>query len=154
MVAFSYKARFVGKILIGLYGEIKPIPGLPIMAGNENCFRPKRQTIRAQGKRRPPREGETLQHYYAMRTRQCTKIGDGICTKVTPIHIKVIGNSIFVELEGRNLLGTQLIKFSQDDGFESPYDMRTFWLLNHGKGISDIEFSGNLIEWAPKAPIA
>jgi hypothetical protein len=80
MVAYSYKRRFINPIRVGL--------GLPplfqfgphkLVGDMDAEIRPKRQTIRAFGKRRHARAGEILQHYTAMRTKQCTKIGDARC---------------------------------------------------------------------------
>lgn len=143
MVAFSYKARFVGPVLMGLYGELPPVAGLPIAAGT--VIRPKRQTIRAEGKRRPPRAGETLQHYYAMRTKQCTKIGDGICESVEKIFIYINQDTIRLPSRQYHLTGRRLDRFAVRDGFDDWADMRKFWQAEHAVDA----FHGVLICWKP-----
>lgn len=74
MVAYSYKARFVEPIRLGL----EPGPWIPGM---------KRQTIRADRKRHA-RPGEEIQHYRGMRTRQCFLIGRAICEAVRRIGFR------------------------------------------------------------------
>lgn len=87
MVAYSYKAGFVAPIRVGLglavldlhYELGGYLPGQPI--------RPKRQTIRANGRRRHARPGEALQHYHGMRTTKCFKIGDARCKGVSDVRL-------------------------------------------------------------------
>lgn len=147
MVAYSFKQRFVAPIRIGLDLPIEPLIGLAVAAGTE--IRPKRQTIRAIGKRRHTRPGETLQLYTAMRTKQCKKIGEARCTEVIPIVINVKEHSMPVRLDGKHIgVFTGLFglrEFAQMDGFESAEDMHAFWKAEHGLG----EFSGVLIKWEP-----
>lgn len=167
MVAYSFKKRFVTPIRYGL--GLMPIDGkwLPcesvIELGQrdaipfdpfkhlERTARPKRQTIRAVGKRRHARPGETLQLYTAMRTKQCKKIGEARCTAVLPIRIMVNEHSMPVEVDGRHVgVGSHdypggLRELAQLDGFEHAEDMHEFWKKEHGLG----EFSGVLIKWEP-----
>lgn len=143
MVAYSYKARFVAPIAVGLGIEIPRWPGLVIPAGFE--IRPKRQTIRALGKRRHAREGETLQLYFGMRTKHCRKIGDARCVSVHKIHIAVGEYSMPVTIEGEHIGMGYLHDFAREDGFENGEDMHKFWKKEHGIG----HFSGVLIRWEP-----
>lgn len=96
MVAYSYKGRFVAPIRVGLglpvfdlhYELGGYLPGQPIL--------PKRQTIRANGRRRHARPGETLQHYRGMRTTKCFKIGAGRCFQTSAIRLFVESGRIVV----------------------------------------------------------
>lgn len=146
MVAYSYKARFVAPIAVGLGIEIPRWPGLVIPAGFE--IRPKRQTIRAHGKRRHAREGETLQLYYAMRTKQCRKIGDARCTEALPIKLYFgIGDELGVDIAGDYFCGsTPVNEFARSDGFENTKEMVDFWRKEHA---SIDQFEGVLIRWEP-----
>lgn len=134
MVAYSFKARFVDPIRSGL-GYYEHIDGM-----NPT---PKRQTIRAYGKRRHAREGETLQLYTAMRTKQCKKIADVRCTEVSRI---IIWPAIMVIMvNGLIMTARQIQKFARADGFADAADMQAFWHREHG----DAKFEGVLIRWEP-----
>lgn len=81
MVAYSFKKQFIKPVQAGL-GILDPSP-------ENSLITPKRQTIRAIGKRRHAREGENIQLYYGMRTKQCTSIGVARCSAVTPIKMRI-----------------------------------------------------------------
>jgi hypothetical protein len=139
MTAYSYKKRFVNPIRAGL--NLLPFMDervLPLGA-------PKLQTIRATGKRRHARPGETIQHYCGMRTKGCFLIGRSRCTKVTPIRIVVRDKFMTAYLAGKHLNGVVLDRFAESDGFQDAHDMFEFWKAEHGVGI----FTGQLIEWEP-----
>lgn len=144
MVAYSFKRRFVVPISLGL--------GLPyavdFIDDVETCSRPKTQTIRAHGKRRHAREGETLQLYHAQRTRQCFKIGEAPCTSVEPVVIKLQKRwrrKESIQLPGRHYDSIDgLDEFAVTDGFRSWHAMAEFWDKEH-PGITD--FHGALIRW-------
>lgn len=148
MVAYSFKEQFVVPIAIGLGLELNPdklpwLHGFSIAAGIE--IKPKRQTIRAYGKRRHAREGETLQLYRGMRTRQCFKIGEATCTE---IHRIIIWPDVMaVMVNGVLMTARQLMKFARADGFANVKDMQAFWLEEHGTD----KFQGVLIRWLPLA---
>jgi hypothetical protein len=152
MVAYSYKSRFVVPILVGL-GLVTEGAGAVTVNNFEistfvrtNLPRPKRQTIRALGKRRHARPGETLQHYTAMRTKQCRKIGEARCTEVRGIIIWVPEMAIMID--SRIQTARQIQNFARSDGFDSVADMQQFWAENH----PDIKkFEGVLVEWEPLA---
>lgn len=142
MVAYSFQAQFIGPIRAGLGIEHLNERGKIVIPGPK----PKLQTIRAIGKRRHARPGETLQLYYAMRTRQCFKIGEARCTEVADIRvwpysgqIRIAGKSDIINPDSLNL-------FARADGFVDWADMRQFWLKHH-PGVHD--FSGVLIRWKP-----
>lgn len=133
MVAYSFKKQFIGPILAGLDGDV----------ALDYCH-PKRQTIRAVGRRRHARPGETIQIYTAMRTKQCRKLGEACCKSVEPIRIFVHANRI--EVGGELLRGGELDDFARSDGFPDWLNMRGFWCREHDlKHIGP--FVGVLIKW-------
>ena len=136
MVAYSFKKRFIEPIRVGL----------STISLSFDCP-PKRQTIRALGKRRHARRGETLQLYTAMRTRQCRKIGDARCVKTDNITLRICSDGdLLVTIGGKLMLPADVDGFAQDDGFEGHEDMWLFWRENH----PDTEyFNGVLILWEP-----
>lgn len=137
MVAYSFKERFIRPIEIGL-GSVQ-LSWDPA---------PKRQTIRANGKRRHAREGETLQLYYAMRTKQCRLIGRARCTEALPIKLWFgASDELGVDIAGDYFCGSTAVKeFSQSDGFENTKEMVDFWRKEH----ASVEyFEGVLIRWEP-----
>lgn len=134
MVAYSFKQRFVKPIKAGLGMKVFAEIGDPICT-------PKRQTIRAVGKRRHARAGETLQLYTAMRTKQCRKIGEATCVYVMPISIDVLKT----KLKFSDFV-TDADAFARADGFDCAADMHAFWLKEHGPG----KFEGVLIRWEPQ----
>jgi hypothetical protein len=146
MVAYSYKGRFVAPIRVGLGLSVLDLhyelggylPGQPI--------RPKRQTIRANGRRRHARPGETLQHYHGMRTTKCFKIGDARCKSISDVRLYIHAEWIEIKGEAELRKGRQLDVFARDDGFDDWAGMRTFWLEEHdGKHLGP--FVGVLIKW-------
>lgn len=169
MVAYSFKRRFVMPIraglgLIGMTYAGKEIPCELVLDDGAHAprkfdpmvdldppVRPKRQTIRALGKRRHARPGETLQLYTAMRTRQCEKIGLARCIAVLPIRIAVKEHSMPTEIDGKHVcVGSTdypggLSELAQLDGFGDAEEMLAFWRAEHGLG----PFEGVLIKWEP-----
>lgn len=155
MVAYSFKRQFIQPISIGL----GIFPDGSIDLGGFNCagkYRfpisnvPKRQTIRAIGKRRHARLGETLQLYTAMRTKQCRKIGDARCTSALPVCLHFVSWGSAIVGSGKVpencYFDERLHLFAQADGFESWEDMKEFWRTEH-PGIQ--KFEGVLIQWEP-----
>lgn len=149
MVAYSFKRQFVTPIRVGL--------GMPIAAGlpmpeGEN-YTPKCQTIRALGRRRHARPGETVQLYTGMRTKHCRKIGDAKCVRVDPIHIYLGSNRIAIAIGSPDAQvfdrTAQLDAFAQRDGFADWADMREFWREEHGDLKRLGPFVGILILWSP-----
>lgn len=136
MVAYSYKRRFIAPIAVGL--------GL---AQTEGVL-PKRQTIRALGKRRHARPGEVLQHYFGMRTRQCFLIGTAICEKVLPVRMQIGRDTLSVTLDGLPMTLGDTDEFARRDGFSGLPDMHQFWCEEHPQ-VRD--FQGVCIMWRPAA---
>jgi hypothetical protein len=144
MTAYSFKSRFVDPIKCGLGLPVDDIGAL---------VRPKLQTIRAIGRRRHARPGETVQLYTAMRTKQCRKIGDGRCVRVDPIRIHVEGGRIAIcpgTPDKRAFdKASDLDSFAQRDGFADWADMREFWREEHGDLKRLGPFVGVIILWSP-----
>lgn len=166
MVAYSFKKRFVAPIMFGL--------GLILQDDDGNWLRcegvidpgstsvhafdpyryllpealPKRQTIRAVGKRRHARTGDKLELYTGMRTKQCRLIGMARCTRTREITIHVGKRTLLIGIQGMEnaLSGDALHEFARRDGFADVADMCAFWNKEHGPG----RFSGVLIEWEPR----
>lgn len=142
MVAYSFKRRFVDPIRVGLSK----------VSLSFDCA-PKQQTIRAVGKRRHARPGETLQLYTGMRTRQCEKIGDARCTTVVEIRIAVEAGCIVTapRTDRSQVIKSPayLDKFAVNDGFADWPDMQAFWRDEHGDLTRLGPFVGLLILWEP-----
>lgn len=146
MVAYSFKKQFIEPILVGLGERIavgKPLP-------EENVYFPKRQTIRAMGKRRHARPGEVIQLYTAMRTKQCRKLGEARCASVEGVLLKWSEWPSFCTFDlkdGRWIGSTRPIKdmdeFACADGFHDFAAMKKFWADEHGGAT----FEGVLIKW-------
>lgn len=141
MVALGFKKMFVPNIRVGL-GLEQPRP------------RPKRHTIRANGKRPPPRPGQELQLYCGMRTKGCFLIGKARCIRVRPILLLLAAHLIIIcprkvrRSSSKIRLSTvgELHDFAQSDGFQNFEAMVTFWKNEHA---NTRRFEGQLIEWEP-----
>jgi hypothetical protein len=153
MVAYSFKKRFIEPIMMGLGAplSIEAFAAGMDEFGNVSCPRPKRQTIRAIGKRRHARPGETIQLYTAMRTKQCSKLGEARCKSVEGVLLKWSEWPSFltfdIGLDGRRSGPTRKIadmeEFARSDGFPDFAAMRKFWADEHGPET----FEGYLIKW-------
>lgn len=130
MVAYAFKTSFVA----------------PILAGT------KQQTIRNPRKRHA-RQGEELQFYSAMRTKNCRLIGRAICTAVHEVRLDFEHDEVTLD-SAVNLSGEQYLDaFAVRDGFGGDLSERAgisawkhmsrWWALTHGEPI----FRGVLIEW-------
>ena len=143
MVAYSFQRRFVDPIKVGLGLAVVPPE---YTTGPVMVPAPKRQTIRAHGKRRHARPGETLQLYTAMRTKQCFKIGEARCTAVNQITMMVGRRTIAFLVDGEPIPDHR--EFVMADGFENLEDMLAFWHSEH-RGVD--KFEGVIIKWEPLA---
>jgi hypothetical protein len=124
MVAYSFRYRFIAPIEAGI----------------------KRQTIRAPRKRHA-KPGDPLHIYTAMRTKQCRLIGMAVCASIQPIRLSIAPKRFgTVEIEDRIVSKiAELNVFARADGFEDWWDMRLFWLAEHGPKSE--AWSGVLIRW-------
>lgn len=168
MVAYSFKERFITPIRVGLgligmgthngvevpcefviddaTGKLAPFDPLTDL---DPPVHPKRQTIRSVGKRRHARPGETLQLYYAMRTKACRKIGEARCTSVAGIRIWINEGRVSVDDYPALREADDLDIFAQADGFGDWADMREFWKGEHGDLKRLGPWTGVLIKWEP-----
>lgn len=111
----------------------------------------KTHTIRKPGKRAHAQPGQTLQLYYAQRTKQCRKIMDAVCSGCYVVNIAVAKERlswISLLISGNTHSIENLELFATDDGFESLEAMHAFWLDFHGPGL----FEGFLIDWGQFSP--
>lgn len=122
MVAFNFMARFASSVEDGT----------------------KRQTIRAAGKRRPPRPGEQLQLYTGMRSRNCRLLRSATCAAVYPIAMDLAARR--VRIQTGDVLGEldaeKVHHLAQADGFATVGDFFEYFAATHGQ-----TFAGHLIEW-------
>jgi hypothetical protein len=125
MVAYNFKPQFV-----------------PLIQSGQ-----KRQTIRALGKRRHAKQGDALQLYTGMRTRNCQKLLDAICTNATPIKIQphklgdfVTGISIYLSDSVFALDAASAESLAKADGFESLSEFEEFFK-------DRLPLEGVMIQW-------
>jgi hypothetical protein len=145
MAAFGFKKQFVHPICLGL--------GLPVPAGfewggSDPLPVPKLQTIRAPRKDgRTAKPGETCHLFYAMRTRQCLRIGLGRClgSQAVFMHFPKVGD-MRIALDGEVLVGDALLGFARADGFRDLDEMARFW---HSVNSVRDSWSGNITRWEP-----
>jgi len=114
MVAYNFKARFAPDVEA----------------------RRKTQTIRPDGKRKHARQGVAIQLYTSMRTKDCRKIGEAICSGSTCCTI----DHDRAAVGGFNVPG--LDAFAQADGFPDFVSMAAWFEEAHG-----LPFHGTLIKW-------
>ena len=127
MVAYSFKGRFVD----------------PIKA------RTKRHTIRALGKKRHARPGDTLQIYTGDRFHP-KKVGEATCAMAGEIVLDFRLLEVWIdwndEAQEKTMLVTleELDDFARSDGFESWDDLEAFWKETHDVSNS---WTGIIITW-------
>lgn len=98
----------------------------------------KRQTIRAYRKDgRDPKVGDRLYLYTGMRTKQCRKLGEAVCTASRGMFIQRNG----LTSDDPNI-PADLDTFAASDGFKSFTAMRDWFHKTHG-----LPFNGVLIRW-------
>ena len=140
MVAYSFKRQFVNPIKAGL--------GLHI--GDPFVPPPKRQTIRARGKRAHAKVGDELQLYTGMRTTSCVLIGRARCVEACSIALWFTEGSVAAQIKGKVLGPRQMKAFAQADGFKDAIEMAAFWSHENGTRNGD-KWEGVLIRWEPLA---
>ncbi len=126
MTAFNFKKQFADDVATGA----------------------KRQTIRARGKRRPPKVGEQLQLYTGMRTAFCRRLNTGTCVDVCEISISTRSKLVRIPSSVTNswvdLFAEEAEQLAISDGFKSADEFFAWFEENHGP-----TFSGYLIRWEP-----
>ena len=138
MAALSYNGRFVEYVENGLLNR----PG-----------RTKSQTIR-NFRKYPIKPGETLYHYYAMRTKHCKKLGESVCSAVNKIKIRARDVTVFANNHKYHLRiykQYDLDQFALLDGFANWREMKLWWTITHGADC--FPFVGQLIMWNIPPPI-
>ena len=106
----------------------------------------KRQTIRRRRKRQT-KVGDMLYLYAGMRTKSCRKLGEAVCTAVTPIRI-VEGAVIFWLWPGEErhtltVFGKGALQaLAERDGFKTASEFFTWFDEQYG-----LPFTGELIQW-------
>jgi len=104
----------------------------------------KLQTIRAHRKR-PFRVGDRLYLYSGMRTKQCRKLGEAICTETRSVRLTTHGSFY---LDGFILWGRSEVEpFARRDGFANMSEMVEWFETNHG-----LPFDGQLVRWDKLEP--
>lgn len=115
MTAINFQKRFAGVVQAGR----------------------KTQTIRASVRYKV---GAELQLYTGMRTKQCRKLADAICTKISTIRISKKGIEVHGYTQKWGTIGAEL--FAEHDGFKDSEEMLDWFDSTHG-----LPFNGYLIEW-------
>lgn len=138
MVAYSFNKRFIQSIEHGLRVHLDEDAALRIP--------PKRQTIRAIGRRRHATPGAILQLYTGMRTKQCRKIGDARCTSVGKVQLRFTDFDFVILLDSKVLGPRKMQEFARADGFQDWQDMFSFWRREHGNIYI---WDGIVIRWEP-----
>jgi hypothetical protein len=129
MPALSYKGRFVDYVEAGLQPKRK------------KGVRIKRQSVR-NFRKVPFKKGDTLYHFYGMRTKFCRRLGTSICKSVHRIIIN--GRAIYIGMKEITDV-EKLNAFAYDDGFANWEEMKRWWKLTHGPKC--FPFVGQLIKW-------
>lgn len=104
----------------------------------------KRQTIRAIGKRRHARPGESLQLYTGQRTKACRKLisPDPVCLYAAKIEMTVERGFLESYLDGSLLDAEDMEEIARADGFDDAPHMVGWFADTHG-----LPFEGILIKW-------
>lgn len=107
----------------------------------------KAQTIRAHGKRQPPKVGDWAYCYTGLRTRDVCRLGAFRIIRVTQISISAASRSVSVPRCGSwcNLTNDEIEQLARADGFASADEFFSFFAQEHGGTLG-----GHLIEWNPK----
>ena len=134
MVAYSFQARFVPRILAGT----------------------KRHTLRYVGLRRHARVGDALQLYFGMRTKQCRLVARAQCVAHDDIAL-VFDATAYSKSEGvRSPHGiaaygcTTLDDFAVGDGFNDWGEFRHYW--RQVLGPDRFVWSGRITVWGGLEP--
>lgn len=102
----------------------------------------KRQTIRARGKRKPPKAGEIAYCFTGLRTQHVSRLGSFPIESAEPIGISAAGRTVRIPRDGRwcDLDAGEIEQLARADGFACADDFFVFF-------ESEVTFSGYLIKW-------
>lgn len=108
----------------------------------------KTQTIRAHGKRPPPKVGDLAYCYTGLRTQGVCRLGAFLVVRVSQISISAGSRSVSVPRCGAwcNLADDEIEQLARADGFASADEFFGFFAQEHGGTLG-----GYLIEWSPEA---
>ena len=127
MPALSFKTQFI-----------------PLIESGE-----KRQTIRA--RKRPIKVGERLYLYTGMRTKNCRKIAELICTKTHNFLISKYQVDLYPRawIDGELICSEHLKELAIRDGFKEVEDFTQFFLTSPKAQTESCvtSFSGQIIKW-------
>ena len=92
----------------------------------------KRQTIRL-SRKHPIKRGDKLYLYTGMRTKNCKKLGEAVCSEVVPIKIQCLkdarcSNEIKITPP---LEASAYVDLSKADGFKSLFDFNKFFITTY-----------------------
>lgn len=144
MALIGFKKQFAPAVLKGLkLGEFNSESNgwyFKWAAGQEAHtvanLKPKRCTIRRNSKSNPKKVGEKLYLYQSLRTKSTMKLGEVICTGLTPIAINPENRQV---VRGKIYLSPHSIQeLAESDGFGT---VEEFWLF------FDSFLEGVHIEW-------
>lgn len=107
----------------------------------------KAQTIRAHGKRPPPKVGDWAYCYTGLRTRDVCRLGAFRIIHVTQISISSHSRIVSIPSNGAwyNLTDDEIEQLARADGFASADEFFGFFAKEHGGTLG-----GHLITWNPK----
>lgn len=94
--------------------------------------------------------GDTAYLYYAQRTKQCRKLGEGTITSVVPITLwidQLINPRVKGTLPSGHIIDISADDVAKQDGFQTVEEMFSFFAKKYG-----LPFNGFLHTWIPKKP--
>lgn len=103
--------------------------------------KPKRTTIRAMRKR-PFKKGDKLYLYTGLKTKNCHKLGEAICTKAELCKMDYKDSELTISMDDRKLTWEEIIRLANIDGFSAVYDFIKWFQDNYG-----FPFIGQRITW-------
>lgn len=105
----------------------------------------KTQTIRARGKRKPPKVGDLAHCYTGLRTQHVCLLGAFPIVRVDSISISSASRTVSVPTNGtwRPMDEAEIERLARHDGFASADEFFAFFTREHGGTLS-----GYLVQWS------
>lgn len=105
----------------------------------------KRQTIR-KVRKQPIAVGDRLYLYTGMRTKDCRKLGEGLCIGVAPVKMEIndLNNTPLIWIGDCPLNIPKSHALAHADGFETAAELFLMFYKLYG-----LPFEGMLIQWVP-----